>query len=115
VKCGVNFTVIQAQKFIDENFTLFGKLRRDIADLFNKCGPVDHDNAYSIYLGRKCQYDIQFSKMTTIKDLRNEYLEFLEFGSKSLCLMQSDETKNEILAHKGEYAKRLDLWTLALK
>jgi hypothetical protein len=91
VKCGATFTEEEAQRFLDKNIKSFFEWP------FKTCGPVDRDNYFSVYLGRKCQYDIDLSDRKTIEDLRNEYLEYLDFGSKFLCLVRDDRAKNEIM------------------
>jgi hypothetical protein len=115
VKCALFVTSAEAQRFIDNNFTIFGNLRRTIGDLFNKCAPLDQNNYYSIYFGRKCQYDIQIASSNTVEGLRTSYLEYLEFSSRSICLLSSPKAKQEVASHVSEYARHLDLWSLALK
>jgi hypothetical protein len=115
VKCAIFVTSAEAQRFVDTNLTLFGNLRRAVGNLFNKCDSVDQNNWYSVYLGRKCQYDIQIAGSTAVGSLRNSYIEYLEFSSRSICLLSSPQAKQEVASHAAEYAKRLDLWSLALK
>jgi hypothetical protein len=115
VKCAVFVASAEAQVFIDRNFTIFGDLRRTIGNWFSKCDAIDQSNWYSVYRGRKCQYDIQIANSKTIEALRNSYLEYLEFSSRSICLLSSTQAKQAVASGASDYARRSDLWSLALK
>jgi hypothetical protein len=116
VKCGVNFTFQQAQNFMDVNFRLFGDLRDAVARIFDGCPAVDRGSFYSIYRGRKCQIDRQMENAKSVEELRQSYLLFLEFNSKSACaVLDRVHVLQEIRRDSDAYANRLDLWNLALK
>jgi hypothetical protein len=116
VKCGVGIAFEDAQKFMDDNFRLFGSLRDTVAGLFDSCGAVDKTNNYTIYIGRKCQLDKQIANAKTIKDLRIAYLTFLELNAKSACAVYNrKEVLPELKSDSDAYAIRFHLWNLALK
>ncbi|MCK1354631.1 hypothetical protein IVB56_27170 [Bradyrhizobium sp. CW7] len=116
VKCGVGITFEDAQKFMDENFRLFGSLRDRFANLLDSCGAVDKTNNYTIYIGRKCQLDKQIANAKTIRDLRDAYLTFLELNAKSACAVYNrKEVLRELKSDSDAYAVRFHVWNLALR
>lgn len=114
VQCAVLFTEESAQRFLDRNFDIAQRFR----ELFgrDKCAPLsaaDRYNPHTMYTARKCQYDIEIRSSKTVGELRTKYLDYLEFSSRSICLVVNPDVKASIVTQQSEYTKNYRLWLLA--